>query len=755
MDEMVNQRLHMLQMSDLGTARRENISTADHKLYRGRIEDIEASRRSNKPGSKEQRVAQANKSRLEGWCNVYKEINDTGDLEALDSLLNGQSHRLQLNTNIGQGESEHTKHRNRRAGHSTGSVQSAPILSRSMSGTGGRTRSPEANRPLSRITAAPGKNPPKPLNALDPALDRANTRNSAAPRQRSASSAPNAPALKTRRPIGNYSPRNISSPEDFMASVYFKESTINPSAASPRPTTATLTSPKPLNPGHEPKQIAQSEGSVIQTPNNKSEAPNPDSKADSTIKDPAETKPQAILANTTELPAQKSNELLLDLSTTPREVESEPGRSPALEDLEGLDFKQPTQHSRGLSSESTNNKPATQEVHERKPDEQEVIEATTSPVEQELDEELAEAYERDYNLTCELLERHNLTDTFSSSLGETKRKLESRLRLRRRPRQQSTPQSPELNESVSSADHSRARSDSRADTPSPQTRLNATAPQFTPKSFTKYRSLSNATSTESSASVRLALNEVDPEDRTADDESDSTIIHAPMGAPSPRPESASPSPNSTITGQRIPGRTHTFGDHLLPGGRSRIPSIPSQPAVIIQPVATFPTMIALQPVVTPQPQEPHIIGDHLLPGWSTNKYEIAGPVSSSTNSDLFTPPKKSLVTISAPSQTKKTASSNTSIKSTTKSPSATTSSLTPGAPQFEPAKQALVLIPTNAQTPTAAVTPTSKTTSALTSVMESMYAPKPQSKVTSFASPKKSSTGQGLMASRYSDPKWV
>jgi hypothetical protein len=34
--------------------------------------------------------------------DVYKKIGDTGDLEGLDPLLNGQSHRLQLNDTIRQ-----------------------------------------------------------------------------------------------------------------------------------------------------------------------------------------------------------------------------------------------------------------------------------------------------------------------------------------------------------------------------------------------------------------------------------------------------------------------------------------------------------------------------------------------------------------------------------------------------------------------------------------------------------------------------
>lgn len=56
--------------ADLGTARREYISTADNNRYsRVRLEDIEASRMSNIPGSEAQRLAQANKQKLNEWSS--------------------------------------------------------------------------------------------------------------------------------------------------------------------------------------------------------------------------------------------------------------------------------------------------------------------------------------------------------------------------------------------------------------------------------------------------------------------------------------------------------------------------------------------------------------------------------------------------------------------------------------------------------------------------------------------------------------
>ncbi|GAB1204504.1 hypothetical protein APSETT445_003159 [Aspergillus pseudonomiae] len=97
MDPEKAERLSRLQMEDLGTARREHISTTDNrKVKKARLEDIEATRLSNQPGTEAQRLAEQNRQQLTEWKNVFKKLGDTLDLENLDDLLNGQSHRLQL-----------------------------------------------------------------------------------------------------------------------------------------------------------------------------------------------------------------------------------------------------------------------------------------------------------------------------------------------------------------------------------------------------------------------------------------------------------------------------------------------------------------------------------------------------------------------------------------------------------------------------------------------------------------------------------
>lgn len=57
--------------ADLGTARREYISTREAKRHvASRLEDIEASRMSNVAGSEAQRLAQNNKERLSQWSSM-------------------------------------------------------------------------------------------------------------------------------------------------------------------------------------------------------------------------------------------------------------------------------------------------------------------------------------------------------------------------------------------------------------------------------------------------------------------------------------------------------------------------------------------------------------------------------------------------------------------------------------------------------------------------------------------------------------
>ncbi|GLI77654.1 hypothetical protein PoHVEF18_005945 [Penicillium ochrochloron] len=94
-------RLRALQMADLGTARREYISTTDDTRQRiAAMDEIERHRHSNIPGTVEQRRAQQNQASLSAWTNFHRTAADTGRVEQLDDLMHGQSHRAQLNASL-------------------------------------------------------------------------------------------------------------------------------------------------------------------------------------------------------------------------------------------------------------------------------------------------------------------------------------------------------------------------------------------------------------------------------------------------------------------------------------------------------------------------------------------------------------------------------------------------------------------------------------------------------------------------------
>ncbi|QSS63722.1 hypothetical protein I7I51_00781 [Histoplasma capsulatum] len=99
MDEEERQRrMQELQMADLGTARREYISTVDlpNKYRHVGLDQIEAIRATNIKGSKVQKIAQANRAQLNAWNNAHQTIGGDVQLEDLDDMMSGQSHRAQL-----------------------------------------------------------------------------------------------------------------------------------------------------------------------------------------------------------------------------------------------------------------------------------------------------------------------------------------------------------------------------------------------------------------------------------------------------------------------------------------------------------------------------------------------------------------------------------------------------------------------------------------------------------------------------------
>ncbi|CAI7645953.1 unnamed protein product [Penicillium manginii] len=98
MNRETQERMKALQMSDLGSERREFISTREDKRYGQRYscEELEAFRAFRKPKTASGRQAQAHQPALTAWSSLAQKVNDTDSLERLDPLMHGQSHRARL-----------------------------------------------------------------------------------------------------------------------------------------------------------------------------------------------------------------------------------------------------------------------------------------------------------------------------------------------------------------------------------------------------------------------------------------------------------------------------------------------------------------------------------------------------------------------------------------------------------------------------------------------------------------------------------
>ncbi|KAL4878568.1 hypothetical protein BJY04DRAFT_111019 [Aspergillus karnatakaensis] len=771
------ERLNLLQMNDLGTARREYISTADRNFRSTRLDIIETQRRSNVPGSFQQRTAEANRARLEGWATVHRAIGDTGD-EQLDPMLDGQTHRLSLNARYNQSHEQ---------------VNQA-LATRSVSG-----RFREPNRPLAERITRPGSVTDQSRTVARPVArpSRAGKQDLSLPkpRARPASSAHNAPVLKTRRPVVS-STFQISSPEAFMAHLHAATPTNQLPGQlpveSPKtviPTTAKIAPKGPPNSGEEPARQATSGGSPFSASTGKFVSTNLESSSGSGTKVCDDARPLVCSDDTTDrakeevLPdatrkdqivsgentaaasrCSKPQELLVDLSPTPTELEADPGLSPALAELTGLEFMQVCDKKSGEKSES---------------------ETTVGS----LDREQVEEYERDIRLICDLLERTSITDTLHPKLTECKVEMESRLQLLQRPlsgaessQQQTVPQILEHSDPesvnptviVATPNRSRALSSLSQTSNFSQTRLNASAPQFTPKSFTQYRSLSDATSTVSTASLQPAESEIITQEQVIDDASDSTTIHVPVDT---RSQTLSPEIKTTFPPSA--SGLHICGDHLLPGARSRASEMVQQSA----------------------PSSKSGDGDLFEQGANRTIGSYTAPVlpiSHAVPEREYHPDparqfsrsleEKASFKYTSSSEALETRSSNTPVKDIASVSSPNRSALAPNAPLFEPAKTislaapsvSRMVTPTTTSTmqsiyapatqtavsnsaspalkPAETITPAAPSVSrkaAPTSMMQSIYAPAAQRNASNSTPEKKTPIGQGSTASRYPGFRWV
>ncbi|OGM44407.1 hypothetical protein ABOM_006826 [Aspergillus bombycis] len=253
MDPEKAERLSRLQMEDLGTARREHISTTDNrKVKKARLEDIEATRLSNQPGTEAQRLAEQNRQQLTEWKNVFKKLGDTIDLENLDDLLNGQSHRLQLRAALhgsgsyGSGRSLKTTDDYPKVSEALLSASTRGSRSRGrgggIAGTRGRgdVRVVSGRTPSGTSDRAPASKPGHHIpqmsgtrkTSLDPALEINSSDSYGKGREKQAQNKPLyqfgkkrgydersqiSAVVKTRRPIRDDLPQLLSPPECFLA----------------------------------------------------------------------------------------------------------------------------------------------------------------------------------------------------------------------------------------------------------------------------------------------------------------------------------------------------------------------------------------------------------------------------------------------------------------------------------------------------------------------------------------------------------
>ncbi|KAG5205240.1 hypothetical protein GTR04_3871 [Trichophyton interdigitale] len=233
-------RMKALQMADLGTARREHISTVDrpNKLHRIDIQQIEAIRDSNRKGTEAYNLAETNREKLNSWATYHETLEENMDAENLDPLLDGQTHRLALEAKIKGTNLDYPASSSRGKKVTRGALHSGrgggAAGSRGRGGTSHQlnTRSGEVtNSDPNRLnppvfTSTKKTLAPLPQKPLDPSKDCNNppATRGRADRKRYGSSRNLPPVTKARRPVFA-APPNINfesllaDGDDFMAAV--------------------------------------------------------------------------------------------------------------------------------------------------------------------------------------------------------------------------------------------------------------------------------------------------------------------------------------------------------------------------------------------------------------------------------------------------------------------------------------------------------------------------------------------------------
>ncbi|KAJ5579124.1 hypothetical protein N7450_007991 [Penicillium hetheringtonii] len=118
MDSEAESRMRALQMADLGSSRRDHVSTHEDVHYASHIslQEIEAGRAFHKVNTAAGRQANIHKDKLTAWAVYGEEVKDLDNIEKLPTLKDGQTHRVRLSEAVkAQGGQQYGEGSGRRA----------------------------------------------------------------------------------------------------------------------------------------------------------------------------------------------------------------------------------------------------------------------------------------------------------------------------------------------------------------------------------------------------------------------------------------------------------------------------------------------------------------------------------------------------------------------------------------------------------------------------------------------------------------
>ncbi|KAL5363638.1 hypothetical protein BJX96DRAFT_178247 [Aspergillus floccosus] len=332
MDPEVMERLTRMQLADLGSRRREHISTVESRGPRAamHLQDIEANRWTHQQGTAAQRLAAENVSQLDRWNKVHQTIGDTQDMERLDSLNSGQSHRANLTAAI-RDLGSHDLERNK-----PGGKKKVPVARASVFNVGTKRKSgepPDGGQHRARPPA-----PTRPANQGAPEGRRDNNSKRCSHKGKRAVSS----TARPRRILGDFS-QCISSPEEFLErarQIYTNQDSSSQTASVSNDDRSGSTSNAAVAPARTLPPVAPPATFPAATPAACPAAP----QASPSVAPPAAT--QAALAPTAPVAATSSatkqttgikTGILLDFDAP---LKLSPSRTYD-EDLKGLSFQEP------------------------------------------------------------------------------------------------------------------------------------------------------------------------------------------------------------------------------------------------------------------------------------------------------------------------------------------------------------------------------------------------------------------------------